>query len=315
MTLYTNFVGVDIGKFEFVVNVHGSKNTKSYTNDSDGIAQFYQELSSKLTSALVVLENTGGYENMLVSFLYDKKIALHRANGRQVKFFIRSHAIIAKTDQVDAMALSCYAFERHDKLNLYQPNAYDLLQELVVRRDDLIAIRTQEKNRLASAGKSSRYYESCKIILEALNQQVKLIDEEIKDIIANDKDLDMKNSMLQTVPGIGQVTAASILAHMPEIGTMNQKQVASLAGVAPHPNQSGTKNGYRRTRGGRRKMRPILFIAAFTAIRSKSALGEFYQRLIANGKAKMCAIVAVMRKMVVIANARIKQQLALTTTI
>jgi transposase len=143
-----------------------------------------------------------------------------------------------------------------------------------------------------------------------LDAQIAVLDVEIKTMITSDAELTLKTTVLKTLPGIADVTACALLAHMPEIGTLTTKEVASLAGVAPHPNQSGMKNGYRRTRGGRKQMRPVLFMAALSAAQSKSTLGVFYQRLLQNGKAKMCALVAVMRKMIVIANARIKEALA-----
>lgn len=305
MEIYNNFIGIDIGKFEFVVNIHGSKTTFAYSNNLEGFSQLFEELKDSFENALVVLEVTGGYERLAVVELQKRNVVVHRANGRQVKSFIRSYGIIGKSDNIDAKALALYASDRHASLKPYKQNEHDLLRELNERRADLIKIRTQEINR-AQAPSSITSHASFEALLDVLNTQIVGIDKEIVQLINSDPALKRKVEILDSVPGIGEITARAILAQMPEIGTLNHKQIASLAGVAPHPNESGTNSGYRRTRGGRREMRPILFMAALSATHSKSKLGLFYNKLIAKGKSKMCALVAVMRKMIVIGNARIK---------
>ena len=304
-TVYTHFIGIDIAKLEFVVNAYGSKKTYAFSNDLDGFNSLYKTLYKELKTSLVVLEVTGGYEISLINFLQANNIAVVRANSRQVKSFIRSHGIIAKSDNIDACALSLYAYERHKILKIYHPNKHDTLRKLHARRNDLVHIRVQEKNR-SKAPDNSDIMHTFNSILQALDTQIELIEKHIKSLIESDSVLNQKIQILKTIPGIGEITAFAILAEMPEIGTMNQKQAASLAGVAPHPNQSGLKTGYARTRGGRRKMRPILFIAALSVTRTKSTLSAFYHKLVAKGKAKMCALVAIMRKLILIANARIK---------
>lgn len=304
--VYNNFVGIDIGKFEFVVNVHGSKKTDAYTNTIEGLSDFYQAHKKTLADSLIVLEVTGGYERLAINYLQNKDLAVHRASGRQVKNFIRSYEIIGKSDQIDAMALALYAFERHSKLALYVPSKYDLLRELNGRRSDLVKMRTQEKNRSQAPG-SEVLSETYARMIAVLNEQISAIEAQISEFIASDPELQRKYDILLTVPGIGPVTVGTLLSQMPEIGTMNQKQAASLAGVAPHPNQSGARIGYRRTRGGRREIRSTLYIGAMAASKGKTNLGLFYKKLVEKGKAPRCALMAVMRKMVVIGNARIKE--------
>lgn len=306
-TLYNNFIGIDIGKLELVMNIHGSKTTYTYANNQDGLEQLYSEHTALLQGALVLLEVTGGYEKVAISYLQQRHIAVHRANGRQIKSFIRSLGTIAKSDAIDARALSFYAAERHAKLKLYEPNAHEILRELSERRSDLVHIRSQEINR--SKAPSGSWHNSFAPIRQVLDEQIAALEKQIQEIIELDPELGKKAKVLKSVSGIGPITANELLAHIPEIGTMNQKQVASLAGVAPHPNQSGTREGYRRTRGGRRKVRSVLYMSALAASRGKSALGEFYRHLISNGKRPLCALVAVMRKIVVIGNARIKEAL------
>jgi transposase len=273
-----------------------------------GIQKFISDHKTNLDKALVVLEVTGGYEKLVIKLLQDRKIAVHRANGRQVKSFIRSHGIIAKSDAIDAVALALYAAERHHMLELYQVNIYEQLRELNSRRSSIVKIRAQEKNR-AKAPSDIVLHKSFMAIMTVLDEQIALIDSEIKEIIALNTELETKIRALKTVPGIGDVIAVGIVSHMPEIGTLSQKRVASLAGVAPHPNQSGKKEGYRRCRGGRRELAVLLHMAALTASRSNSRFGDFYNSLVERGKAKLCALTALKRKLIVVGNARIKAAL------
>ena len=135
-------------------------------------------------------------------------------------------------------------------------------------------------------------------------------DSRIKEIVNKDELLRCKQKELKNIAGIGDTVSSALLSYIPELGGLNRKQIASLAGVAPHPNESGTKQGYRFVRGGRSQVKRMLFIAALTATRSKGHLGAFYQRLVEKGKKKMVALVALMRKIVVIANAKIRDLLA-----
>src|SRR6478609_6628457 len=240
-TLYTNFIGIDIGKFEFVMNIHGLKSTYSYGNNLKGLDMLCSEHRGILVDSLVVLETTGGCEKLAIRCLQGRDIAVHRAHSKQVKNFIRSHGIISKSDKIDAMALSLYAAERCEKLMIYEPNKYEYLREVEERRRDLIAIRSKEKAR-SKAPSDIVLHRSFASIRKVLDEEIEEIEKEIAKIIASDPELQLKADVLQTIPGVGQVTAYSILADMPEIGTLNQKQVASLAGVAPHPNQSGIRD-------------------------------------------------------------------------
>lgn len=307
MTIYHNFIGIDIGNLEFVMNIHGSKKTYTYANNNEGFEKLCSDHNSDLQNSLVVLEVTGGYERELIIYLQQYNIAIHRANGRQIKHFIRSNNIIAKSDNIDARALAEYACERHMKLKLFEFNKYEVLRELNTRRTALVKMRVQETNRSKAPTKllSKNSFER---ILKVLNEEIDNIQEKINLMIESDPILKQKAEILKTVPGIGEITANALLAHMPEIGDLNQKQAASLAGLAPHPNQSGNRDRYRKTRGGRQNIKTILFMGAASTSQTKSAMGDFYRKLIDSGKPPMVAITAVMRKMVVIANARIKEK-------
>ena len=280
-----------------------------------GIARYLEEWSSKLSSALIVLETTGGHELALIRALQEKGYVVHRANTRKVKHFIRSFGQLGKTDSIDALGLANYGYERHAHLEIYKESGNKVLQKLVLRRNELTKMLVQEKNRLQSP-EQVVLIESIRRIIACFTEEIKQIDAQIKTVYEQDKSLFEIKKVLQTIPGIGEVVASTLLGFMPELGQANRKQIASLAGVAPHPNDSGTKQGYRFTRGGREEVKRILFIAAMAAAKSKGSLGDFYKRLVdETGKKKMVALTALMRKIIVIANARIRDHLAETAQI
>jgi transposase len=307
MSVYQSFIGIDIGKFTFVVNLYGSHTTQEFDNSPRGIQTFERHFKKELPKALVILETTGGYERSLLHTLCDHAVAVHRAHTRKVKNFIRSFGIQAKTDALDAKALALYGFERQGRLDLFQPCSPVLsaLYELAQRRQDLKQMRVAEKNRL-QAPNGLEIKKSCHDIIQALTHQIDLFSEKINHLIKTHPALKGRYDTLLTIPGIGPLTAQNLLALMPELGTLTKKQAASLAGLAPRANESGSFKGYRRTGKGRVGLKPLLFLSAMAARNSHSPLAEFYQRLISQGKKKMVALTALMRKLVVIANAKLK---------
>ena len=307
MQLYNNFVGVDIGKFSFVVAIHGQKQVKEYDNDPHGIKSFIKDYKKYLSQGLCILETTGGYETRLVLTLCEAGYSVHRANTRKVKHFIRSLGNSAKTDKLDSKALALYGYERAARLELFTPQSKQALAlyELVQRRQDLKRLLVAEKNRL-KAPRANLVQESCRVMIDTINQQVQLITEKINAFIEQEPGLKAKKEILKSIPGISDITANGLLVLLPELGTLSRRQIASLAGVAPMANDSGTFKGYRATGYGRSDIKPILFMSAMAARNSNSSLKSFYNRLISAGKKKMVALTALMRKIIVIANARLK---------
>lgn len=304
---YQSFIGIDIGKNEFVAALHGEKSAGVHPNTPEGSAEFLKLFSNKLDDSLVVLESTGGYENEVLLYLVKHGIKVHRADTRKVKNFIRSYGQKGKTDKIDALALASYAHERHSGLELFKPNELyqTKLKSLEERRLDLKQMLVQEKNRQKSP-LSIYSLKSIRSVIDCLEEQIEITTQEIVEIIKSNEELSKKKAELKSVPGIGEITANTLLALVPELGSLNRKEIASLCGLAPYPKQSGTKTWYSRTLGGRRNLRPILFLAAMGARRTKTPLSEFYERLEKNGKKKMVALVALMRKIIVIANAKIR---------
>ena len=308
MTLYDNFVGVDIGKFSFVIAVYNQKQVKEYDNDAVGINLFIKDYHKYLSKGLCILETTGGHEMRLLLTLCDKGYAVHRANTRKVKHFIKSFGNAAKTDKLDSKALALYGYERGERLDCFLPQSKQTLAlyELVQRRQDLKRLLVAEKNRL-QAPRAELIKQSCQVMIDTITEQAKLITEQINLLIEQDPVLKAKKEILKTVPGIGDITANQLLVLLPELGTLNRRQIASLAGLAPVANESGTFKGYRATGYGRCDIKPILFMSAMAARNSNSHLKDFYNRLVEKGKKRMVALTALMRKIIVIANARLKE--------
>ena len=307
MILYNNFIGIDIGKFTFVTSLYGDSLVKEYVNNSSGINAFIKDHKRSLSGSLSVLETTGGYEMSLLLTLCKKGFKVHRANTRKVKNFIRSFGDKAKTDSLDAKALALYGFERSNKLEVFTPPSPKTfeLYELVARRRDLKDMIVSEKNR-HQAPRSNCIKDSCAIIIKALEEQVVVITDSINQLIESDNTLKAKKAVIMTVPGIGNIIANELLILMPELGSLDRRKIASLGGIAPKANDSGKFRGYRRTGHGRSIIKPILFLAAMAARNSKTELKVFYENLITKGKKKMVALVALMRKILVIANARLR---------
>jgi len=305
---YTHFIGIDIAKASFEVAVAGKAAPgRRFDNSVQGFQAFFKAYAKLLPEALVVLESTGGYERALLSELVAASAACHRADPLTAKHFIRSLGHRGKTDVLDAKGLARYAQERHRDLGLFHlPEAeQDTLNALLSRRNDLVDMRVAETNRL----KHPRYAAlkaSLEAVLETIREQITMIETQIAELIDNTKSLKQKFDVMTAVKGIGPHTAYALLAFMPELGTLTAKKAASLAGCAPHPRDSGNSLGYRRTWGGRAVVKRSLFLAAMAARRYNPDLRTFYNRLIANGKKPIVAITAIMRKLIVILNAKLR---------
>lgn len=305
--MYHNFIGIDISKATFVVAQYGEKGTHTFDNNPKGFEEFFQKYGNVLLESLVILETTGGYEMALIRHLLPKNIPIHRANARKVKYFIRSLGNEAKTDAIDAGGLARYGYGRQNRLKQFvMPTCEQKhLQQLIQRRRDLKKILVQEKNRKQAPNQNSRVSQSCEGIIKHIEEELKALDLEVQALIELDPVQKEKQRILQEISGVGPVVSSALLALLPELGTVNRRQIASLVGLAPHPYECDQMIGYRKTKGGRQDLRSILFMSAMTASRSKSRLGEFYQGLINRGKKPMVALTALMRKIIVIANAKL----------
>jgi len=303
------FIGIDVSKNTFDMACHGTPRqaVHCFANTPEGHTAFLKALAEQLPQALVVLESTGGYETALIAALLAHDIAVHRATPLQAKHFTRSLRLAGKTDRLDAVALARYGAERHKELALCVPAdaVQTQLRDCLARRADLVAMRVAEQNRLQHP-RYATLKASIEAVLETLAQQIAGLEARIAAVIEQSPELTDKMAVLTDVPGIGSQTAATLLGLMPELGQLTRRQAASLAGLAPHPRDSGLSQGYRRVTGGRAAVKRALYMAAMAAARFHPGLKAFYQRLIANGKKKMVALTAVMRKLITILNAKLR---------
>lgn len=303
-TIPTCFIGCDVGKAEIVVFDSRSGHVTSLRNEPETLAAFAATLDE---TCLAICEATGGYEAHLLAALTNAGRTVHRADARKVKAFIRSFGTLGKSDRIDARALAQYGRERHDRLARWQPRDHqrDQLQLMVATRRELVRQRAACRNRQqapGTAGVAARLHR----LVKAIDEEISGLEADIEALITACEPLARTVRILRGITGIGPATAAQLTALMPELGSMGRRQAAALAGLAPHPKQSGATDAYRRTRGGRPEVKLALFMAALSAARHDPALRCFYKRLCNNGKKPIVALVAVMRKLVIIANARIR---------
>lgn len=256
----------------------------------------------------LVCETTGGYERSLLGAALELGLRACRADAAQVKAFILSHGGRAKTDPIDALWLVRYGLERADRLQAWQaPDpARETFAELVRHRQDLLGRRTRTKNRRGAPGGSTTLHAFLDEEIAFLTAQVARVDAALAELTAASPELARDERTLRAIPGVGPVAARTLLALLPELGRLGPKQAASLAGLAPHPRDSGQTRRRRAMTGGRSGLRPVLFMAALSAARAHPTLRETYQRFVDAGKPKRLALAALARRLVVIANARLR---------
>ena len=304
----TRFIGCDVGKRSITVFDSQTQRSFAVANTAGALRAFAKRLDP---CCLVICEATGGYEGRLLASLVAAEVPAHRADARKVKAFIRSFGTLGKSDKIDAKGLSRYGAERHARLGRWQPRDEDRLslQTLVLTRQDLVKSRTAFQNRLvAPQSQAARPY--LRAVLAKLDAEIAKIEARIEELERDSAPLRQALKILIGIVSIGTTTASALLALMPELGTLNRRQIAALGGLAPHPNQSGEQERYRRTRGGRHAVKDALFMAALSASRYHPTLSQLYQRLVQRGKKQIVALAAVRRKLLIIANAKLRDAMA-----
>ena len=303
---YFRVIGIDVGKPSLVIYDEQAQEVLTLPNTQSAITAWLKIVPS---DSLLICEASGGYEARLLSLCARQHKAIHRADALKVKRFIASLRHHGKTDPLDAKALARYGRERVSELPLWkaQSKKQQALQQLMHRREDIVALRATEKTRLKAPGIDRFIQNSCQAIIKTLDRQIHKIDRRITTLIVSSQSLSSRYELMIAQPGIGPITAQKLIAFMPELGQLTRRQAASLAGVAPHPNDSGQRKGYRSVRGGRPHIRRALFMAAMGAARSKkSDLAQKYQNLLDKGKKPMVALTAIMCKIIIRINAKIR---------
>lgn len=294
------FVGIDVSKDHFDVAVRPLQQNFTLHSDGPGLRELVSKLSA-LSPELIVLEATGGYEKVLVAELAAASLPVVVINPRQIRDFARARGTLAKNDALDAEVLAHFAEAMRPAIRPLPSACTEALSDLVARRRQLIEFRTAELNRLQMA-RHPKVKAGINTHLALIDAQLKELDKELDDSIRQSPIWKEKDDLLQSVKGIGPTTARVLLAEMPELGKANRGQIAALAGLAPYDHDSGKLKGRRCISGGRYMVRTALYMATLSAIRYNPAIRDHYRHLIAKGKRFKVAMVACMRKLLILLN-------------
>ena len=298
------WIGIDVAKATLDLHLLPSGQSHSLPNNTAGFQQL-RKLLPDPAPCLIVLEATGGYERQLVADLLDAGCRVAVINPKRARDFARALGLVAKTDRIDARVLALFAEKVQPAPVEKTPEKQVEIQQLVARRRQLIDLRTQESNRLeVTAAKAAR--KSIQAVLKILERQIHGIEAAIQDLVQSDDDWRHKAQLVESVDGLGGVTATTMVANVPELGQLNRQQISSLVGLAPFNRDSGPHKGKRCISGGRKSVRSVLYMAALAAMRCNPVIKAFANRLAQHGKPFKVVITACMRKLLVILNAIVK---------
>jgi transposase len=299
------FVGVDVSKAKLDVDFAPKPCGFTVENDDESILSLTKRLS-KLRIALVVVESTGGFETRVVAALAQAGLPVVVVNPKRIRDFAKATGKLAKTDSIDARILADFAMVMRPKIRALPDADARELKALSSRRHQLIEMLVAEKQRLGLANTS--VHPNIEAHIRWLKDELDNIDNELSTIIRNNSIWRSNDKLLRSAPGVGPVLSTALLSDLPELGTLNRKQISALVGVAPFNRDSGKFRGKRAIWGGRAHVRSVLYMGTLVATRFNPLIKIFYDRLIAAGKPSKVAIVACMRKLLTILNAMIKHQ-------
>jgi len=301
-----SFVGIDVSKDRLDVAVFPADQVVAFDNDETGREQLVSYLQP-LAVQLIVLEATGGYELAVTASLVAAGLPARVVNATHVRNFARSVGQLAKTDKLDACVIARYAEAVKPQLRpLAGPEDLEL-KALVARRQQLLGLIGQERNRLRMA--PAKVAQSVRASIDFHKKQLAELDQDLDRFIRSSEVWSEQNDLLQETKGVGRVVAATLLAELPELGRVGRREISALVGVAPFNRDSGKLRGSRCIWGGRAHVRAVLYMAAVVASRRNPVIAAFYQRLLAAGKKKKVALVACMRKLLVMLNAIVRDSL------
>jgi len=305
------YVGMDISKEWLDVAVLEDDRIRRYGNTAGGMKELVQAMEA-LQPVLIVVEVTGGYERGIVKALWEAGLKVARVSGYRARQYARAKGVLAKTDPLDAMNLADYG--KHVQPRVYEAKSEQgqCLAGKLARRRQLGDMIQAEKNRLRLA--YGEIGPSIERVIEFLKSEMKELDEEIRSYLDHETELLEQEQLLRSMKAVGPVTAATLLAELPELGKLDNKQIASLVGLAPINQDSGKRRGYRKTGKGRPAVRNVLYMAALTGIRYNPVIKRQYDGLVARGKVKKVALTACMRKLLTILNAMMRDQVPFRET-
>ncbi len=294
------YCGVDVSKLHLDVMFKGRPGR--FANTIKGV----EAMMARIGNVHYVLESTGGYERMTAWKLMDAGVDVSIVNPSRVRHYALSMGQLAKTDPIDAGVIGDFAAAAHPKPSEKPSKDQRLLCALVDRRQQLTEMRTAEISRLETAADPS-FLKLVKKHLNWIEKELKMLEQKIAETISSNAPMKEKNQRIQCIKGLGNICAATLLAHVPEIGMLSRQEIAALAGLAPYNRDSGTTCKRRHIHGGRKRLRACLYMAAVCAIQHNPVMKEFYIRLVEeNHRPKKVALTAVMRKLIIAANSAVK---------
>jgi transposase len=298
------FVGIDVSKGSLDVAIHEQDETYRVGNDDVGISELVKRMK-ELKPTLIVLEPTGGFEMLVVAELMHAGLPVVVVNAKRVRDFAKATGRLAKTDKLDAKVLAHFAAAIRPPVRDPRSDEEEQMTALLTRRRQVVDMLTVEKNRLVTVRAKMRT--DIEAHVDWLTKSLEDLDREIEEFVKGSPIWKDKDTLLQSVPGVGRVTSATMLGMLPELGKLNRQEIAALVGVAPVNKDSGKKQGKRRVYGGRADVRSVLYMAALSAKKFNPVIKKFYDRLIHQGKEKKVALTACMRKLLVILNAMMRK--------
>jgi transposase len=300
------YVGIDVSKDRLDVHVQPTGEAFAVARDGEGLASLVERLKP-LKPHLVAVEATGGFEMTVAAAIAGAGLPLAVVNPAQVRHYAQALGRHAKTDRIDAEVIARFAEAVRPEPRALADEATQALADLVTRRRQVIAMMVAERQRATRLPK--RLKRSCERVVRVLEKELAALDQDIDTTVRGTPAWRVKEDLLASVIGIGTITARALIADLPELGTLNRRQIAALVGVAPFTRESGQWRGKSFIAGGRPTIRAALFVATMAAVRHNPSIRDFRQRLIAKGKPKMVAMVACMRKLLTILNAILRDQI------
>lgn len=300
-------VGVDVGKWSLDICIHEKMLVWQVENTPDGIRSLMNRLS-RYHVERIVMEATGRYEFALAEAAYEKGLPVCVAKPASVRKYAGAIEQLAKTDRIDAQVIAEYAAVIKPRVTPEKSKNLIAIKDLLARRRQILSLRTQEINRRHIMDDGIK--RSCRRLIKYFDVEIAWVEKRLEKLVEAESEWSEKREILESAPGVGKTLAFTLLADMPELGSLTNKQASALVGVAPINRDSGKMRGKRRIQGGRASVRTTLYMATLSATQCNPAIKAFYKNLVAQGKHKKVALTACMRKFITILNAMIREKQA-----
>ncbi|MBL8050798.1 MAG: IS110 family transposase [Anaerolineales bacterium] len=299
------FVGIDVAKEKLDIALLGESKAKQEKNNEEGIARIVEQMKT-LSPELIVIEATGGYQREIVMAIYEAGLPVAVVNPSRVRQYARAKGLIAKTDKLDAFVLAEFGGQMKPRQFEAKSESGRYLSAVLVRRRQVEEMLKAERNRLRTVHPDMRV--SIERMINTLKEEMQELERELENFMSKHEDWNEQEQILCSAKGVGRVTAATLLAELPELGKLDRKKIAALVGLAPMNSDSGKKRGYRKTKGGRMEVRNVLYMSTLVATRYNPLIKKQYQELLQRGKIKKVALTACMRKFLTILNAMMRDK-------